>query len=98
MNAPLKTTAEAATDFARRHIGPSPRDIAAMLDSVGAKSLTELMGQTLPSSIRQRAPLDLGRALTVMPREGGASSTPGSRRLSRQAAAYWIVRLRGRCH
>ena len=39
MNAPLKTTAEAATDFARRHIGPSPRDIAAMLDSVGAKSL-----------------------------------------------------------
>ena len=64
MNAPLKTTAEAATDFARRHIGPSPRDIAAMLDSVGAKSLTELMGQTLPSSIRQKAPLDLGRALS----------------------------------
>ena len=28
MNAPLKTTAEAATDFVRRHIGPSPRDIA----------------------------------------------------------------------
>ncbi len=64
MNAPLKTTAEAATDFARRHIGPSPRDIAAMLESVGAKSLAELMGQTLPSSIRQKAPLDLGRALS----------------------------------
>ena len=60
MNAPLKTTAEAATDFVRRHIGPSPRDIAAMLESVGAKSLTELMGQTLPSSIRQKTPLDLG--------------------------------------
>ena len=28
MNAPLKTTAEAATDFVRRHIGPSPRDIS----------------------------------------------------------------------
>src|SRR6266516_6081770 len=64
MNAPLKTTAEAAADFVRRHIGPSPRDIAAMLDSVGAKSLTELMGQTLPSSIRQKAPLDLGPALS----------------------------------
>ena len=33
MTAPLQTTAEAATDFVRRHIGPSPRDIAAMLES-----------------------------------------------------------------
>ncbi|WP_213285839.1 aminomethyl-transferring glycine dehydrogenase [Bradyrhizobium sp. sGM-13] len=64
MNAPLKTTATAATDFVRRHIGPSPRDISAMLESVGANSLAELMGQTLPSSIRQKAPLDLGPALS----------------------------------
>src|SRR5438034_748664 len=56
--------AEPATDFVRRHIGPSPRDISAMLDSVGAKSLSELMGQTLPSSIRQKAALDLGLALS----------------------------------
>ena len=63
MNAPLKTTAEAATDFVRRHIGPSPRDVAAMLQTVGAKNLAELMSQTLPASIRQKAPLDLGRAL-----------------------------------
>ena len=55
MNAPLKHTAEAATDFVRRHIGPSPRDIDAMLETVGANSLGELMGQTLPSSIRQKA-------------------------------------------
>jgi len=64
MNAPLKPVNEAATDFARRHIGPSPRDVAAMLESVGARSLGELMGQTLPSSIRQKTPLDLGRALS----------------------------------
>src|SRR6266404_3837213 len=64
MNAPLKTTAEAATDFVRRHIGPSPRDIRAMLNSVGASSLGELMSQTLPSSIRQKAPLDLGTAFS----------------------------------
>src|SRR5256885_1505006 len=64
MNAPLKTTTEAATDFVRRHIGPSPRDIRAMLESVGTKSLSELMGQTLPSSIRQKAPLDLGPAFS----------------------------------
>src|SRR5947207_433602 len=64
MNAPLKTTTEAATDFVRRHIGPSPRDVSAMLESVCAKSLGELMGQTLPSSIRQKTPLDLGPALS----------------------------------
>lgn len=65
MNAPLKTvTTEAATDFVRRHIGPSPRDVAAMLETTGAKSLSELMSQTLPASIRQKTPLDLGRALS----------------------------------
>src|SRR5437764_8821589 len=56
--------AEAATTFVRRHVGPSPRDVTAMLEVVGAKSLGELMGQTLPSSIRQKAPLDLGRAFS----------------------------------
>ncbi len=55
---------EPATNFARRHIGPSPRDIDAMLSSVGASSLTALMNETLPPSIHQQAPLDLGRALS----------------------------------
>src|SRR2546423_9904237 len=64
MNAPLKHINEAAASFVRRHIGPSPRDIDAMLETVGAKSLAALMGETLPSSIRQKAPLDLGRALS----------------------------------
>jgi glycine dehydrogenase len=63
MNAPFKSTDEAATSFARRHIGPSPRDIQAMLDVVGARSLDALMGETLPASIRQTTPLDIGRAL-----------------------------------
>src|ERR1700722_18020712 len=55
---------EPATTFVRRHIGPSPRDVSAMLESVGAKSLGELMAQTLPSPIRQKAPLDLGAPLS----------------------------------
>ncbi|MBN8986545.1 MAG: glycine dehydrogenase (aminomethyl-transferring), partial [Rhizobiales bacterium] len=55
---------EPATTFVRRHIGPSPRDIDAMLSTVGAASLTALMDETLPADIRQRAPLDLGRALS----------------------------------
>ena len=64
MNAPLKHKDEAAATFVRRHIGPSPRDIDAMLEAVGAKSLTALMDETLPASIRQKAPLDLGPALS----------------------------------
>jgi len=43
---------------------PLARDVAAMLETVGATSLGELMAQTLPSSIRQNAPLDLGTPLS----------------------------------
>ena len=35
MNAPLKPTDEPAATFVRRHIGPSPRDVNAMLQTVG---------------------------------------------------------------
>src|ERR1700710_171748 len=63
MNAPLKPTDAAAT-FERRHIGTSPRDGSAMLENVGAKTLGALMSETLPSSIRQKAPLDLGTPLS----------------------------------
>src|SRR5580704_3982185 len=64
MTAHRKPAIEPATNFARRHIGPSPRDVAAMLETVGAKSLSQLMAETLPSSIRQQAPLDLGTPLS----------------------------------
>ncbi|MDE2602428.1 MAG: glycine dehydrogenase (aminomethyl-transferring), partial [Bradyrhizobium sp.] len=64
MTAPRKPADTAAVNFARRHIGPSPRDIASMLEAVGARSLDALMAETLPSSIRQRAPLDLGTAMS----------------------------------
>jgi len=64
MTAHRKHANEAATSFVRRHIGPSPRDISAMLETVGAKSLSTLMAQTLPSSIRQKTPLDLGAPLS----------------------------------
>ncbi len=52
-------SAEPATDFARRHIGPSPRDVDTMLKLVGAPSLDALMSETLPLPIRQKAPLKL---------------------------------------
>ena len=41
-------------DFAnRRHIGPSPVEMAEMLKVVGVKSLDELIDQTVPKFIRQ---------------------------------------------
>ncbi len=47
------------TDFGnRRHIGPSPAEMTAMLEKVGAASLDDLIDQTLPTSIRQTVPLD----------------------------------------
>ncbi|XAT59554.1 aminomethyl-transferring glycine dehydrogenase [Rhodobacteraceae bacterium Araon29] len=49
-------------DFAnRRHIGPSPSEMEAMLTTVGSKSLAALMDDTLPPSIRQKTPLDFGK-------------------------------------
>src|SRR5262245_36109654 len=53
-----------ATTFERRHIGPSPVDIEAMLRSMRADSLESLMGETLPASIRQQHPLELPEALS----------------------------------
>jgi glycine dehydrogenase len=52
-------------DFAnRRHIGPSPAEIAAMLEVVGAPSLEALIDETVPPPIRQVAALDWGPALS----------------------------------
>jgi len=50
--------------FESRHIGPSPQDMSAMLETIGVSSLDELIAQTVPDDIRQRAPLDLGTALS----------------------------------
>ena len=49
-------------DFAnRRHIGPSPSEMEAMLTTIGSKSLAALMDDTLPPSIRQKKPLNFGK-------------------------------------
>ncbi|NKX43133.1 aminomethyl-transferring glycine dehydrogenase [Roseicyclus persicicus] len=56
---PWTPTAYDPTDFAnRRHIGPSPAEMAEMLKVVGAASVDDLIDQTLPTSIRQKAPLE----------------------------------------
>src|ERR1035437_9758425 len=47
-----------------RHIGISEKDEAIMLQTVGVKSLDELIDQTIPASIRLGEPIELPEALT----------------------------------
>ena len=50
-------------DFAnRRHIGPSPEEMAEMLEVLGVATLDELIDQTVPASIRSKEPLEFGKA------------------------------------
>jgi glycine dehydrogenase len=45
--------------FQSRHIGPRERDLPAMLETIGVSSLDQLVGQTVPPSIRLERPLNL---------------------------------------
>ena len=50
-------------DFANlRHIGPSKTEIDEMCKIIGVKNLNELINQTVPKNIRQKEPLDFGKA------------------------------------
>ncbi|MCJ7873068.1 aminomethyl-transferring glycine dehydrogenase [Phaeobacter sp. J2-8] len=49
-------------DFAnRRHIGPSPAEMADMFAVLGVSDLGALIDETVPKAIRQDAPLDFGK-------------------------------------
>ena len=62
---PFEPTDYLPYDFAnRRHIGPSPEEMAEMLEVVEAKDLDALIEDTLPKSIRQKDDLDFGRPLS----------------------------------
>ena len=58
------TALEDKGEFARRHIGPSDSEIAAMLQVVGAESLEALTARTVPAAIRSVAALPLPPAVT----------------------------------
>ncbi|MBV7395417.1 aminomethyl-transferring glycine dehydrogenase [Mameliella sediminis] len=52
-------------DFAnRRHIGPSPEEMAAMFRTLGVSGLDQLVDETVPKAIRQEAALDFGKPLS----------------------------------
>ncbi len=50
---------EAADSFVARHIGPSETEIAAMLGTLGAATLSDLAGRAVPGTIRSNRALDL---------------------------------------
>ena len=60
-----RPTSYAPYDFAnRRHIGPSPGEMADMLGTIGVADLDQLIDQTVPQDIRQAEALDFPAALT----------------------------------
>jgi glycine dehydrogenase len=50
---------EDGVQFADRHIGPRPAELARMLDVIGVGSLEELVDQAVPDSIRDEGEIDL---------------------------------------
>jgi glycine dehydrogenase len=58
------STAFAQDQFAARHIGPNPQQIAEMLQTIGADSLRQLIESTVPESILRRDAMDLPAALS----------------------------------
>ncbi|UJQ38621.1 aminomethyl-transferring glycine dehydrogenase [Aeromonas caviae] len=55
---------EQKTDFIRRHIGPGEEELRALLATVGAESLDDLIEQTVPAAIRRPGPLGIGAPMT----------------------------------
>ncbi len=56
---PLSNPLTYTDSFEERHIGPSPEDLAQMLELLGFDSLDALIDATVPQSIRLQAPLKL---------------------------------------
>jgi glycine dehydrogenase len=44
--------------FAKRHLGPSPEQVADMCSMLGVKDLTQLMEETIPAAVRRETRMD----------------------------------------
>jgi glycine dehydrogenase len=51
-------------EFQIRHIGPNENETKLMLETIGVSSISELMDQTIPKSIRLKKELDLAEGIT----------------------------------
>jgi glycine dehydrogenase len=53
----MNVTALSSDNFQQRHLGPGPDDRQHMLETIGVRSLDELIDRTIPASIRRKDPL-----------------------------------------
>jgi glycine dehydrogenase len=60
----MQTQSHKNNNFERRHIGPSPTEIEAMLKTIGVGSMDELIAQTVPARIRAKQTLDFGAPMS----------------------------------
>ena len=51
-------------EFIKRHIGPSAQDTEKMLDTIGIKSVDELIEKTIPTIIRSKKPMNIPEGLS----------------------------------
>lgn len=51
-------------EFTKRHNGPGTKEVAKMLETIGVKSMDELIDKTLPKAIRFKTPLDLPEGMS----------------------------------
>ncbi|MCB0458952.1 MAG: aminomethyl-transferring glycine dehydrogenase [Flavobacteriaceae bacterium] len=50
--------------FAKRHLGPTEKDVKSMLETIGVESLEDLIYNTIPSHIELKKPLDLPKPMS----------------------------------
>ena len=58
----MQTSIDRPPDFLARHVGPSSRDVADMLETIGCESLDALVREAVPEAIRLDRPLALPEA------------------------------------
>jgi len=51
-------------EFIKRHIGPGAKDTEKMLDTIGLKSVDELIEKTIPTIIRSKKPMQIPEGLS----------------------------------
>ncbi len=69
--------------FADRHIGPRDYELPQMLEKIGVGSLDELIGKTVPESLRLRQPMRLPGAMSEFEYLGHLRKIGGSNKMFR---------------
>lgn len=82
-SSPTLTQLEQKNAFIRRHIGPGESEIQAMLETVGATSLDDLMAQTVPAGIQLTTPINAGEGATEVEALAALKAVAGKNKINR---------------